>query len=230
MASTRLDSTRDTLYTQWQRDVADARKARSAMLAQQQAGEMAQIEAKIAGEKDISKAGTNHDLEVARLKTQAEKEMEAMRIAASGQELERRIGADVNKQYYGAMIDKDMQVYKERKDGILDRQTQAAQDIAAVRGELKPEYRIDELATFLHESTTDKDGNKHSISPTNRSVLETMAAKAGYAPVYQNVGPTGRPLVYSHGFFGDWDSDVEKNNDIRFREVAKPKTTGRKLY
>lgn len=230
MPSTTLNSTRDNLYTQWQRDVAEARKARSALLAQQQAGEMAQTEAKIAGEKDIAQAGTNHDLEVARLKTQAEKEMEAMRIEASGQELGRKISAESQNAYQADRRKQWLFDWENRPGTVNERDVRAREFLAGARGERKPEYRIDELATFLNEATTDDKGGKHSISPTNRAALEEMARKGGYKVIYPEVGPHGRPYTYSHGILGEWDSDIEKNNDIRFQEVARPNKIMRQLY
>ena len=78
------------------------------------------------------------------------------------------------------------------------------------------------IADGNNEATTDDKGGKHSISPTNRAALEEMARKGGYKVIYPEVGPHGRPYTYSHGIFGEWDSDIEKNNDIRFQEVARP--------
>lgn len=233
MGSTTLNSSRDQLYTQWQRDVADARKARSAILAQQQSGEMAQLEAKIAGEKDIAKAGTNHDLEVARLKTQAEKELEAMRIEASSDELGRKINAESENAYQADRRRRWLFDWENRPGTVNERDVRAKEFLAGAKGERQPMYKVDELATFLSEATTDDESGKpRSISSANRAVLEEMAEQGGYKVVYPDVGPKGRPYIYSHqGPLGEYetDKDIARNNNIRFQRVAKPDEVMRKL-
>ena len=121
---------------------------------------------------------------VAKLKTSAERELEQMRIKASGDELGRKITSEegmLATREKGLM---ERLLAEEKAGSYKDRMATVAETQVGLKNQAQAGYTVDELANFLHSATvtTDKDGKQtqNALTEADRSALEQMAAQSGY--------------------------------------------------
>lgn len=181
MGSTTLNSSRDQLYTQWQEDVKQARKARQSDIELRTAGDLAQVEAQNAGALErLQREGANA-LDVAKMQTGAERDLWKMRLASNADEVAARVGSAERIQ---AMQDRAAMERLQAEEGsgsYKNRMATVAETQAGMRGETQTGYNIDELANFLHGATTDqKTGERIAISAGDETALNEMARQSGY--------------------------------------------------
>lgn len=192
MASTNLSGTRDTLYSQWQKDVALARKARKDLQDDDQAADLEKVAAQHQGALEIAQMEGDTTTGVAKMRTQAERELAQMKIAAEtidnslNRETEvalrntQEAGADRRNK---ASLDSELArtrlsinpwspASKQAEAALLDAQTRSNATLMSGPTPL-------ELNESLYKATHDEKGKRIPLAASDKSALDLAAMSGG---------------------------------------------------